>query len=219
MRLCSFLYAKDRDLLSSDPIYRQSLQRYRAFDPTARRRGPFSRPMDPAVRVWRGRQLVHHYPSRFTKVAQHGGFKTARPKGIPHRTPNRYPFLEGAPHLNYKPEAEASDSTPEPPKSLARGVSASYCQEKHRPVPRRSAPASCFRVLKNLLIPRGERSAIGRSTWDKSAAFTKPVNGISTAGRLAGKSIRDQARSKSHGAPATSNSDELAGNGGQGSSN
>lgn len=236
MRLVFILYAEDRDLLSSDPIYSNHYSVTGLFNRLREDDGRFPDTMDQRFGAWS--QLVTLFRLVY-EGGQHSDFKLPARKGYLF-DPERYPFLEG--RTEYKPEAQASESpTPQHnPKSQASestalplsksadwapqlevaeataafstGLNTDHSlarrarSETGTTVPRVS-DGTVFRVLKNLLILDGERLSYRTLDVEQIGSVYETVMGFNLQ-VAAGKSIAIKPV-KSHGAPATINLDEL----------
>jgi len=127
MRLVFVLYAEDRDLMSSDPIYSNNYSITGLFERLREDKGRFPDTMEQRFGAWA--QLLTLFRLVF-EGGQHGTFKLPARKGYLF-DPDRYPFLEGR-QRNADPTAL---STPIP--RISDGV--------------------IYNVLRNLLILDGER--------------------------------------------------------------
>lgn len=178
MRLVFLLYAEDRDLLSTDPVYVNHYSITGLFDRLRADAGRFPDTMDQRFGAWA--QLL----TLFRLVYDGGGHGNLH---LPAREgylfdPDRYPFLEGR---AWKTRREPG----------------------HRLNIPRVPDGVVFRVLQNLLILDGERLSyrtldveqIG-SVYEKMMGFNLQV--------AQGKSIAIKP-TKSHGAPAAINLEEL----------
>jgi hypothetical protein len=201
MRLVFILYAEDRDLLSSDPIYSNHYSVTGLFDRLREEEGRFPDTMDQRFGAWS--QLVTLFRLVY-EGGQHSEFKLPARKGYLF-DPDRYPFLEGRSPSQYKPEAQASDSTPESTENHSLARRASIAQET--PSIPRVSDGVVFRVLKNLLILGGERLSYRTLDVEQIGSVYETVMGFNLQ-VAAGKSIAIKPV-KSHGAPATINLDEL----------
>ena len=128
MRLVFILYAEDRGLLSSDPVYVNYYSVTGLFERLRADAGRYPDTMDQRYGAWAQLltlfRLIHEGGS-------HGGFQLPARKGYLF-DPDRYPFLEGR-------------------------STAPACQPSERDRSRASPMACIFRVLQNLLILDGER--------------------------------------------------------------
>lgn len=127
MRLVFVLYAEDRDLLSSDPVYSNYYSVTGLFNRLREDAGRFPDTMNQRFGAWS--QLVTLFRLIY-EGGQHGEFKIPGRKGYLF-DPDRYPFLEG----RQRDEEPGNDTPPIP--RLSDGV--------------------IFNVLQNLLILNGER--------------------------------------------------------------
>jgi len=127
MRLVFALYAEDRDLMSSDPIYSNNYSITGLFERLREDKGRSPDTMEQRFGAWS--QLLTLFRLVF-EGGQHGMFKLPARKGYLFE-PDRYPFLEGRPRK--------TDSTTQPAS-----------------VPRIS-DGVVYNVLRNLLILDGER--------------------------------------------------------------
>ena len=127
MRLVFVLYAEDRDLMSSDPIYSNNYSITGLFERLREDKGRFPDTMEQRFGAWS--QLLTLFRLVF-EGGQHGTFKLPARKGYLF-DPDRYSFLEGR-QRNADPTAPSA------------------------PVPRIS-DGVVYNVLRNLLILDGER--------------------------------------------------------------
>ncbi|MBB3205482.1 hypothetical protein FHS27_001282 [Rhodopirellula rubra] len=184
MRLVFILYAEDRDLLSSDPVYSNHYSVTGLFDRLREDDGRFPDTMDQRFGAWS--QLVTLFRLVY-EGGQHSEFKLPARKGYLF-DPDRYPFLEGRSGIGFQP------------------VDTDDRQDAHPTVPRVS-DGVVFRVLKNLLILDGERLSYRTLDVEQIGSVYETVMGFNLQ-VAAGKSIAIKPV-KSHGAPATINLDEL----------
>ncbi|KAA1258074.1 hypothetical protein LF1_05890 [Rubripirellula obstinata] len=184
MRLVFILYAEDRDLLSSDPVYSNHYSVTGLFDRLREDDGRFPDTMDQRFGAWS--QLVTLFRLVY-EGGQHSEFKLPARKGYLF-DPDRYPFLEGRSGIGFQP------------------VDTNDRQDAHPTVPRVS-DGVVFRVLKNLLILDGERLSYRTLDVEQIGSVYETVMGFNLQ-VAAGKSIAIKPV-KSHGAPATINLDEL----------
>jgi len=91
MRLVFVLYAEDRDLMSSDPVYSNNYSVTGLFERLREDRGRFPDTMDQRFGAWS--QLLTLFRLVY-EGGQHGSFKLPPRKGYLF-DPDRYPFLEG----------------------------------------------------------------------------------------------------------------------------
>lgn len=127
MRLVFVLYAEDRDLMSSDPIYSNNYSITGLFERLREDKGRFPDTMEQRFGAWS--QLLTLFRLVF-EGGQHGTFKLPARKGYLF-DPDRYPFLEGR-QRNADPTAPSAPVT-----RISDGV--------------------VYNVLRNLLILDGER--------------------------------------------------------------
>ncbi|PHR92497.1 MAG: SAM-dependent methyltransferase [Blastopirellula sp.] len=127
MRLVFLMYAEDRDLLSSDPIYSNYYSVTGLFNRLREDAGRYPDTMTQRFGAWS--QLITLFRLIY-EGGQHGEFKIPGRKGYLF-DPDRYPFLEGRQLVS---EADVEES----------------------PIPRISDHV-VFTVLQNLLILNGER--------------------------------------------------------------
>lgn len=184
MRLVFILYAEDRDLLSSDPVYSNHYSVTGLFDRLREDDGRFPDTMDQRFGAWS--QLVTLFRLVY-EGGQHSEFKLPARKGYLF-DPDRYPFLEGRSGIGFQP------------------VDTNDRQDAHPTVPCVS-DGVVFRVLKNLLILDGERLSYRTLDVEQIGSVYETVMGFNLQ-VAAGKSIAIKPV-KSHGAPATINLDEL----------
>lgn len=176
MRLVFVLYAEDRDLLSSDPIYSNNYSVTGLSDRLREDAGRFPDTMDSRFGAWS--QLLTLFRLVYDG-GQHGTFKLPGRKGYLF-DPDRYPFLEG----------RTADDPPDEP----------------APVPRIS-DGVVYRVLRNLLILEGERLSYRTLDVEQIGSVYETMMGFNLE-VAQGQSIAIKP-TKSHGAPATINLDEL----------
>jgi hypothetical protein len=93
LRLVFVMYAEDRDLLSSDPVYSNYYSVTGLFDRLRSDAGRFPDTMDQRFGAWS--QLITLFRLIY-EGGQHNDFKLPRRKGYLF-DPDRYPFLEGRP--------------------------------------------------------------------------------------------------------------------------
>ncbi|MDA1055113.1 MAG: hypothetical protein O3C40_32220 [Planctomycetota bacterium] len=127
MRLVFVMYAEDRDLLSSDPVYSNYYSVTGLFNRLREDAGRFPDTMSQRYGAWS--QLITLFRLVY-EGGQHGDFKLPARKGYLF-DPDRYPFLEGRQRI------------------VARA-------DENPPVPRVS-DGVVYHVLRNLLILDGER--------------------------------------------------------------
>lgn len=128
MRLVFILFAEDRNLLSSDPIYANYYSITGLFERLRYDAGRFPDTMDQRYGAWA--QLITLFRMLY-QGGKHGGMRIPERKGHLF-DPDRYPFLEGRPpRLRY--------------------LESKTCDVPHVP------DGIVYRVLENLLILDGER--------------------------------------------------------------
>lgn len=111
MRLVFVLYAEDRDLMSSDPVYSNNYSVTGLFDRLRSDKGRFPDTMNQRFGAWS--QLLTLYRLVF-EGGQHATFKLPARKGYLF-DPDRYPFLEGR-------SADRSDDEPAPVPRISDGI-------------------------------------------------------------------------------------------------
>ena len=194
MRLVFVMYAEDRDLLSSDPVYSNYYSVTGLFNRLREDAGRFPDTMDQRFGSWS--QLITLFRLVY-EGGQHGEFKIPPRKGYLF-DPNRYRFLEGrvvSSQLSVvSQEKSASDS------SLTTN------HQQLAPIPR-IPDGVIYRVLRNLLILDGERLSYRTLDVEQIGSVYETVMGFNLE-VAAGKSIAIKPM-KSHGAPATINLDAL----------
>ena len=179
LRLVFVLYAEDRDLLSSDPVYSNFYSVTGLFDRLRSDAGRFPDTMDQRFGAWS--QLSTLFRLVY-EGGQHNEFKLPPRKGYLF-DPNRYPFLEGRQRKTLTTNDQQLNSIPR----ISDGV--------------------IFRVLQNLLILDGERLSYRTLDVEQIGSVYETVMGFNLE-VAEGKSIAIKPI-KSHGAPATINLDAL----------
>jgi hypothetical protein len=206
MRLVFVMYAEDRDLLSSDPIYSNHYSVTGLFNRLREDAGRFPDTMNQRFGAWS--QLITLFRLIY-EGGQHNDFKLPPRKGYLF-DPDRYPFLEG--RTKYKPEAQASESA-EPSEAQASESESSGNTDTHSLARRacmdipRISDGIVFNVLQNLLILDGERLSYRTLDVEQIGSVYETVMGFNLE-VAAGKSIAIKP-AKSHGAPATINLEAL----------
>jgi len=185
MRLVFVLYAEDRDLLSSDPIYSNHYSVSGLFNRLREDAGRHPDTMDSRYGGWS--QLVTLFRLVY-EGGQHGDFKLPARKGYLF-DPDRYPFLEGR-------VSGIADQNSTETQSLT-------------PIPQtpRVSDGVVYRALKNLLILDGERLSYRTLDVEQIGSVYETVMGFNLQ-VAQGKSIAIKPV-KTHGAPATVNLDDL----------
>ncbi len=176
MRLVFVLYAEDRDLMSSDPVYSNNYSITGLFERLREDSGRFPDTMDSRFGAWS--QLLTLFRLVF-EGGQHGSFKLPARKGYLF-DPDRYPFLEGR-------TPNGSTDQPDSIPRISDGI--------------------VFRVLRNLLILEGERLSYRTLDVEQIGSVYETMMGFNLEVAW-GQSIAIKP-TKSHGAPATINLDEL----------
>lgn len=178
LRLVFILFAEDRDLLSTDPLYAKFYSLTELFRRLREDAGRHTDTMEQRYGAWA--QLLVLF-RMIHDGARHGNFHIPAREGYLF-DPNRYPFLEGRP----------SKSTRQAGETLA--------------VPHVS-DGVVYRVLQNLLVLDGERLSYRSLDVEHIGGVYETMMGfnLEVAG---GRSIAIKP-TKSHGAPATVNLDEL----------
>lgn len=176
MRLVFVLYAEDRDLMSSDPVYSNNYSVTGLFERLRSDKGRFPDTMDQRFGAWS--QLLTLYRLVF-EGGQHATFKLPARKGYLF-DPDRYPFLEGR-------FADRRDDEPAPVPRISDGI--------------------IYNVLRNLLILDGERLSYRTLDVEQIGSVYETMMGFDLQ-VAQGQSIAIKPV-KSHGAPATTNLDEL----------
>jgi hypothetical protein len=183
MRLVFVLYAEDRNLLSSDPLYTNYYSVTGLFNRLRADAGRFPDTMDQRYGAWA--QLLVLFRIIYDG-AKSNGFHVPGRKGYLF-DPDRYPFLEGRPKSGPRPVHELG-------KPLLPNVP-------------RVSDGVIFRVLQNLLILDGERLSYRTLDVEQIGSVYEAIMGfrLEIAG---GRSIAIKPV-KRHGAPATVNLEEL----------
>jgi len=189
MRLVFVMYAEDRSLLSSDPIYSNYYSVTGLFNRLREDAGRHPDTMNQRYGAWA--QLITLFRLIY-EGGQHGDFKLPARKGYLF-DPERYPFLEG--RSKYKPEAQASE-TPE-----------AQANDKAIPPIPRVSDGVIYNVLRNLLILDGERLSYRTLDVEQIGSVYETVMGFNLE-VARGKSIAIKPV-KTHGAPATINLEAL----------
>ncbi|WP_147869439.1 Eco57I restriction-modification methylase domain-containing protein [Stieleria maiorica] len=184
MRLVFILYAEDRGLISTDPIYANHYSVSGLFDRLRAEHGRFPDTMDQRFGAWA--QLLALF-RMISGGGQHGEMRIPPREGYLF-DPNRYPFLEGRfddndVNIYSDPERRSPINIPR----VSDGV--------------------VFRVLSNLLVLDGERLSYRTLDVEQIGSVYEAIMGfeIEVAG---GRSIAIKPQKK-HGAPATINLDRM----------
>jgi hypothetical protein len=189
MRLVFVMYAEDRDLLSSDPVYSNHYSVTGLFNRLREDAGRFPDTMNQRFGAWS--QLITLFRLIY-EGGQHNDFKLPPRKGYLF-DPDRYPFLEGRIVISDKGLVISKEQLTTNNQSLTT-------------IPRIS-DGVVFNVLKNLLILDGERLSYRTLDVEQIGSVYETVMGFNLE-VAAGKSIAIKPV-KSHGAPATINLDAL----------
>ena len=177
LRLVFVLYAEDRDLLSSDPLYSNYYSVSGLFDRLREDAGRFPDSMNQRHGAWS--QLLTLFRLIY-EGGQHHDFKLPPRKGYLF-DPDRYPFLEG--------------------RSLTtKNKQLTTKNEQLTTIPRIS-DGVVFNVLQNLLILDGERLSYRTLDVEQIGSVYETVMGFNLE-VATGKSIAIKPV-KTHGAPAT----------------
>lgn len=187
LRLVFVLYAEDRDLLSSDPVYSNHYSVTGLFNRLREEAGRFPDTMDQRFGAWS--QLITLFRLIY-EGGQHNDFHLPPRKGYLF-DPDRYPFLEGR-----VPSGQ----------SLVSSSSLATNDQQLATVPR-IPDGVVFRVLQNLLILDGERLSYRTLDVEQIGSVYETVMGFNLE-VAQGKSIAVKPV-KSHGAPATINLEAL----------
>jgi hypothetical protein len=180
MRLVFILYAEDRGLLSSDPVYANHYSVTGLFERLRADAGRYPDTMNQRYGSWA--QLLTLFRLIF-EGGSHAAMKLPARKGYLF-DPDRYPFLEGR-------MATSSLTTD---------------NRQLKTVPRVS-DGVLFRVLSNLLILDGERLSYRTLDVEQIGSVYETIMGFELE-VAKGRSIAIKPK-KSHGAPATINLEEL----------
>ncbi len=189
MRLVFVMYAEDRDLLSSDPVYSNHYSVTGLFNRLREEAGRFPDTMNQRFGAWS--QLITLFRLVY-EGGQHGEFKLPARKGYLF-DPERYPFLEGRQLSVPKSQSSDTDTDNRQPSTDSS-------------IPRVS-DGIVFNVLQNLLILDGERLSYRTLDVEQIGSVYETVMGFNLE-VAAGKSIAIKPV-KSHGAPATINLEAL----------
>jgi hypothetical protein len=184
MRMVFVLYAEDRNLMSSDPVYSNFYSVNGLFERLRADAGQHPDTMDQRFGAWS--QLLTLFRLIY-EGGQHADFKLPARKGYLF-DPNRYPFLEGRYDDGNSQENSSleMDSTIQIPR-ISDGV--------------------IYRVLEDLSILDGERLSYRTLDVEQVGSVYETIMGFEL--QLAqGKSIAIKP-AKSHGAPTTINLDAL----------
>ena len=179
MRTVFVLYAEDRGLLSSDPVFIQHYSMAGLYERLRSDDGRFSDTMNQRYGAWA--QVLALFRV-LHDGAKHKKFKIPARRGHLF-DPDTYPFLEGRRHKTLLVDA---------PESF--------------PVPRVS-DGVVYQVLRNLLILNGERLSYRTLDVEEIGSVYETMMGF-TMQVAAGPSIAIKAK-KAHGAPAIVNLDDL----------
>ena len=185
MRLVFVMYAEDRDLLSSDPVYSNYYSVTGLFNRLREDAGRFPDTMNQRFGAWS--QLITLFRLIY-EGGQHNDFKLPPRNGYLF-DPDRYPFLEGRSGIGFQPVDSRNDKL-----------------EAYPTVPRIS-DGVVYNVLQNLLILDGERLSYRTLDVEQIGSVYETVMGFNLE-VAAGKSIAIKPV-KSHGAPATINLEAL----------
>jgi hypothetical protein len=193
MRLVFVMYAEDRDLLSSDPIYSNYYSVTGLFNRLREDAGRHPDTMNQRYGAWS--QLLTLFRLIY-EGGQHGNFRLPARKGYLF-DPDRYPFLEGrgvvsSERLVVSEDSEASLTTNN--------------QQLTTAVPRVS-DGTVYKVLRNLLILDGERLSYRTLDVEQIGSVYETVMGFNLE-VARGRSIAIKPV-KAQGAPATINLTEL----------
>ncbi len=196
MRLVFILYAEDRNLLSSDPVFANYYSLTGLFDRLRQDAGRFHDTMDQRFGAWP--QLL----TLFRLIYDGGSHGALR---IPPRhgylfDPERYRFLEGRGQ-----RAEGGESKKAGPELSSH--SSFDIQNSSIPSLPHVSDGVIYRVLNNLLMLDGERLSYRALDVEQIGSVYEAIMGFSLE-VATGKSIAIKAK-KSHGAPATINLEEL----------
>jgi hypothetical protein len=197
MRTVFVLYAEDRNLLSSHPVYTNYYAIIGLFERLRSDAGQYPDTMDQRYGAWA--QLL----SLFRMIYEGGSHAELQ---IPPRKgylfdPSRYPFLEGrgVGPVGMGTRAEETASVP---------TLRSPTTDPRPPIPRVS-DGVVYRVLNNLLILDGERLSYRSLDVEQIGSVYEAIMGfevrVSTGRSIAIRPV------KKHGAPATINLEELLG--------
>lgn len=189
MRLVFVMYAEDRDLLSSDPVYSNHYSVTGLFNRLREDFGRHPDTMNQRFGAWS--QLITLFRLIY-EGGQHGDFKLPGRKGYLF-DPDRYPFLEGRQRSN----------SPSPLQGERAGVRGDHADP---PIPRVS-DGVIYNVLRNLLILDGERLSYRTLDVEQIGSVYETVMGFNLE-VAQGRSIAIKPV-KTHGAPATINLEEL----------
>jgi hypothetical protein len=198
MRLVFVMYAEDRNLLSSDPIYSNYYSVTGLFNRLREDAGRHPDTMNQRYGAWS--QLITLFRLIY-EGGQHGDFKLPARKGYLF-DPDRYPFLEGIGASSQRlvvSEAIALPTVSPIPTTNNQPLTT-------HPIPRVS-DGVIYKVLRNLLILDGERLSYRSLDVEQIGSVYETVMGFNLE-VAKGRSIAIKPV-KSHGAPATINLSEL----------
>jgi hypothetical protein len=193
MRLVFVMYAEDRDLLSSDPIYSNYYSVTGLFNRLREDAGRHPDTMNQRYGAWS--QLLTLFRLIY-EGGQHGSFRLPARKGYLF-DPDRYPFLEGRVVVSSERLVVSEDSEASPTTNN---------QQLTTTVPRVS-DGTVYKVLRNLLILDGERLSYRTLDVEQIGSVYETVMGFNLE-VARGRSIAIKPV-KSQGAPATINLTEL----------
>jgi hypothetical protein len=196
LRLVFLLFAEDRDLLSTDPLYSKFYSVTGLFLRLREDAGRHHETMEQRYGAWA--QLLVLFRMIFDG-ARHGKFHLPAREGYLF-DPDRYPFLEGRGGEGAR--GRVGDGQSSPP------LSPSPTLPLLPRVPRVS-DGVVYRVLQNLLILDGERLSYRTLDVEHIGGVYETMMGFNLE-VAQGRSIAIKP-AKSHGAPATINLDELLG--------
>ncbi len=195
MRLVFILYAEDRGLLSSDPVYANFYSVTGLFERLREDAGRYPDTMDQRYGAWA--QLLTLFRLIYDG-GQHDKFHVPPRRGYLF-DPDRYPFLEGRKKTFVSSQLSVAKTTDHGP------LTTDDCQLT-TDLPRVS-DGVLFRVLSNLLILDGERLSYRTLDVEQIGSVYEAVMGFHLQ-VAEGRSIAVKP-TKSHGAPATINLEAL----------
>ncbi|MGA2617876.1 MAG: type IIL restriction-modification enzyme MmeI [Thermoguttaceae bacterium] len=184
MRLVFVLYAEDRNLLSSDPVYANFYSVTGLFERLRTDEGRYTDTMDQRYGAWA--QLLTLFRMVY-EGGRHGNLRIPGRKGYLF-DPDRYNFLEGRPWSVVRGQLQrTTDNGPWTIPHISDGV--------------------VYRVLQNLLILDGERLSYRTLDVEQIGSVYETMMGFNLQ-VAEGRSIAVKP-TKSHGAPATINLEAL----------
>jgi hypothetical protein len=187
LRLVFILYAEDRGLLSSDPVYSNYYSITGLFERLRADAGRYPDTMDQRYGAWA--QLLTLFRMIY-EGGRHGGLRIPARRGYLF-DPDRYPFLEG--------RSSSNPTSNPPPATRNQQLATSNCP--------RLSDGVIYRVLEKLLVLDGERLSYRTLDVEQIGSVYETMMGFNLE-VAEGRSIAIKP-AKSHGAPTSLNLDAL----------